>query len=107
MDIIKKFTEYLPEWCKENKKPIPPEGSHNKVWQMAWEDFMKSKLVSDWEEHKQQYWNLQLLTKKEQDKRKKESSSQEENLESNKILSETTQNDENESSWDKVQKYLN
>ena len=97
MDIIKSFNEYLPKWCEQNNKPIPKDGATNKVWQQAWESFMKTELVNSWEQNKQEYWNMQLLTKHEQKVQINEHTSQQ---------SEDTFTQDTITSWDKVQQYL-
>ena len=75
--ILEEFPRYLEEWCKKNHKPVPPVGTINKFWQLAWQDYMKEKLVPQWEDIKEEYLNMDLLNKNSERKIQKEIRKQE------------------------------
>lgn len=102
MDINKEFEKFLPEWCEKNKKPLPKKDSFNKIWKAAWEDFMRTRLKETWEERRQEFLNMKLLTKREMQERKKETPTEE--VESNESDNTTPKQP---TSWEIVQKYLN
>ena len=31
MDIMQEFEKYLPKWCEEHHRPLPPTGKINKI----------------------------------------------------------------------------
>lgn len=72
MNILSNFEPYLKKWCEENHKPIPDIDKPNDVWKLAWDSYVKQELVPNWEQTKQEYLNMELLTKKEQQKREKQ-----------------------------------
>ncbi len=94
MDIMEKFEKHLTKWCKENHKPKPAIDNMNKFWKMAWEDFMKTELTAEWEERKEEYNNIHLLTKREAEKLKQKQSEPE------------PEDEPEENSWEKIQKFL-
>ena len=96
MDLMKEFELYLPEWAEQNNKPIPNINKMNKLWTAAWESFMKDKLIGDWQQRKDAFMSIQLLTKTEMKKRERQKNLQE-SLESNV---------EQPSGWDKIKKYM-
>ena len=98
MDILKEFELYLPQWAETNKKPIPDVNTINKLWTAAWESFMKERLMEDWQQRKESFLSMQLLTKTEMKKREKEK-------EISQILDEDMTTEE-PSGWDKICKYM-
>ena len=94
MTILSNFELYLKEWCTKNNKPLPNANKPNDIWKMAWDSYVKEKLVPNWEEHKQSYLNMELLTKKEQNKRK------------NVKVEEIEEVEEPTSQWDEVSRLL-
>jgi hypothetical protein len=95
MDLMKEFETYLPEWARENNKPIPKIDSMNKVWGMAWESFLKEKLVPQWENIKQEFLDIELMTRKNIKKKQADI----------EILEEE-ESEEQLSGWEKVKKHL-
>ena len=65
MDLVKNFEPYLKEWCHEKHLPIPEEGKQNKVWQRAWKDYMKKLLTENYDEIKDYFMSIPLLTRKQ------------------------------------------
>ena len=108
MDIVGNFNIFLKKWCKEHHKPLPAKGSLNKYWQEAWTDYLKTELTDSWEEYKQEFNNIPLLTKKEEKRIKKEEELRKKqeiyNIEEEETLQEVQK--ESKSSWDNIQKYL-
>ena len=94
-DLTEGFREYLLEWCKENHKPQPKQAG-GKYWKEAWESYMKTRLVPEWEENKKAYLDMTLLTNKMKEQLEKEETKEVE-----------PEQEDTESSWDKVQKMLN
>lgn len=92
MDVITEFEKYLPEWAHKKHYPVPKK--KDKHWQEAWLNFMQEVLVPQWDEFKDYYNNIPVLTKTEERKLK---------LQDKNKLQETK---ENESSWDKIQQFL-
>ena len=62
-DINKCFEEYTPKWCKEHKLPTACL-KKSKYWQQAWQDFMQDVLLEQYEERKQEFLNIELLSSK-------------------------------------------
>ena len=93
MDLLEEFEPYLTKWCHEHHKPRPDINNMNKFWRMAWEDFMKTELTEQWDERKEEYANIQLLSKKD--------------LHTNIVETEEEEPEQpEENSWEKIQKYL-
>lgn len=99
IDLVKDFGPYLEKWCKDNHKPMP--NKINKYWQQAWEDYMKTNLVKNWETNKEAYLNMPLLTK-QQEKELELQRNQENNIPEEQESSQVVT-----SRWEQVQKYLN
>lgn len=96
IDIAEEFNKnFLKKWCHENHLPMPKEGQMNKIWSQAWEAFMKTYLIEHYEEIKQQFLDIPLLTKKELERQLKE-----------KKLQESECTEEKQSSWDRVKEML-
>ena len=89
MDILSNFEIYLQEYCKKNNTAIPKE--RDKVWKLAWDSYVKEKLVPNWENYKSEYLNMPLMTKSQLQKQPKQ------------VVEEEV---EDESDWDKVSKLL-
>ena len=94
MKDIKDFERFLNEWCEKNHKPNPGVENNNDIWKSAWEEFVKTELVEEYEERKQEYLDMKLLTHRELAKREAEAKKE-------KIEEEPKLND-----WDKVKKLL-
>lgn len=99
IDLVKDFGPYLEKWCKDNHKPMPKK--INKYWQQAWEDYMKTDLVKNWEANKEAYLNMPLLTKQQEKELELQDSRE------NDTLEESELNEPSPSSWEQVKKYLN
>ena len=98
MDLMEEFDKYLKTWSKKNHLPCPSIDKITKNWQLAWNDFLKDVMEPKWEEQKQEFLNMKLLTKEEQRKREEESKKKEE------IEEEFTL--DKETDWDKVKKLM-
>ena len=103
MDILEDFQKHLKKWCKDNHKPLPPEGKINKYWQLAWEDYMKTTLTDNWESRKNEFLNISLLTKQEQKLQEKQNKLDTRYEETEEVV----ETEEQSSSWDRIQKFLN
>ena len=90
MDILSNFEIYLKEFCEKNNHAIPKE--KDKVWKLAWDSYVKEKLVPNWENYKNEYLNMELLTKSKLKQQKQIEIKEEQIVE--------------ESDWDKVAKML-
>lgn len=95
MDLMKEFELYLPVWAKENNKPIPKIDSINKIWGMAWESFLKEKLIPQWESRKEEFLAIELMSRRNMKKKQ-------DNVE----LIEELESMEEMSAWEKVKKHL-
>ena len=72
MNILEEFDKFLPVWCHENHLPKPPQGKMNKVWKQAWQAFMDTFLKEHYDEIREDFMNIKLLTKKELERQLKE-----------------------------------
>lgn len=95
MDISEDFQKYLETWCKTNHKPLPEKGKINKYWQLAWESYMKTELTDKWEQRKNEFLNIKVLTKQE-----------EKRLTKQQALESQYEAEEEDSSWGRVKKFL-
>ena len=62
MNILEDFKPFLKNWCHENHLPMPEEGKMNRVWQSAWQSYMETHLTDHYEEIKQSYLDMEVLT---------------------------------------------
>jgi hypothetical protein len=90
MDILSNFEIYLKEYCEKNHIKVPRD--KDKIWKVVWDSYVKEKLVLNWENYKNEYLNMELLTKSKQQK-----------LQAQEVEEEEVE----ESDWDKVSKLLN
>ena len=93
MKGIKEFEVFLNEWCERNHKPNPGVNNNNDIWKSAWEEFVKTELIDEYEERKQEYLDMKLLTHKELARREAENKKQ-------------TEDESNLNDWEKVKKLL-
>lgn len=92
VDIVEDFKPFLKEWCHKKHLPIPEEGKTTKVWQKAWQEYMDTYLTEHYEEIRQDYLNMPVLTREELRKQLAEESIKKESKE--------------ESSWDRIKEQL-
>ena len=60
MDFLEQFKTYLVEWCHKKQLPVPKkEWSH--YWQLAWKDFMKEVLATNYSEINDYYNSMDLV----------------------------------------------
>ena len=98
MDILKEFEEFLPKWCHENHLPKPPIGKQNKVWRKGWQAFMDTYLKEHYDEIREEFLNIKVLTRKELERQLKE--------EKENKLKQKQEVEEEETSWERVQQLL-
>lgn len=101
--ILEDFPQYLEQWCKTNHKPVPPVGVINKYWQLAWQDYMKNKLVPEWEDIKQDYLDMEMLTKDAE----KQITKEDKLKELYKDLPDDEPEEQTDSMWNRIKKQLN
>ena len=101
MDFLKEFEEYLPEWSNKKHLPIPTK-KHMGKWYLAWNDFVKEKLVPRWNSIKQEYKELKL---KEKVSEEPQIITEPVVIEEEESMEETQEEDL--SDWEKVKKLLN
>lgn len=101
MDVMKEFEEhYLEKWAKEKHQPVPTRNNMDR-WNVAWADFVKEVLVTNYDEISQEYRDMEYKTMEHVFKEKIEK-------EKEKAIEEQEQPIEPEKSdWEKVQELLN
>lgn len=62
IDVAKEFEPFLKDWCHKHHVPVPKR--MNKHWMSAWQDFMDTYLKDHYEEIRQAYLDLPLLSNK-------------------------------------------
>ena len=94
VDILEDFKPFLENWCNEQRLPKPKEGDMNKVWLRAWHAYMNTYLKDHYEEIRQQYLDMPVLTKEEYERQLQEEK-------------QVTQEETSLTSWERVEKLMN
>lgn len=96
VDILEDFKPFLEKWCNENHLPKPEINNMNRVWLRAWHAYTNTYLKEHYEEVKQQYLDIPVLTKTEYKKQLREEKQ-----------AKTQEKQTSLTSWERVQKIMN
>ena len=102
MDILKEFEAYIAEWCEKNNKPLFKTDEISKNWQLAWTDFMNGPLKERWNEIKNDYANMEFLTKTKQ----RQLEAQRELDEKLKEIDKSNEKTKPKSDWEVIQELM-
>ena len=98
MDILKEFEDYLPRWSEEKHQPIPTK-KHMDRWYKAWNDFVQEVLKDKYDEMCDMYRHIQLKHKGQYIEAQP--------IQQEEPVVEGVKQEEPQTEWDRVQKYLN